>query len=244
MALASRCFGTGPPVVLIHGGLEDGAQAWPEQTILADRWTLHVPDRVGYGASAGLGSSEDFDRDAELLAPALPDGAHLVGHSSGALAAMFTAAHRPDAVASLALIEPPAFHLVPAARELAEAAEEIFDADVEPVVFLRRFFEVFAEGPPPDEVLESLAAPAEVWRGFVRRPWHVDLPLEEIASAPFPVLVFSGGYSAGFEAVCDTIAERTGAERAVLPGQGHEVQRTGAPFNDRLEAFWGRARTS
>jgi pimeloyl-ACP methyl ester carboxylesterase len=244
MALASRCLGTGPPVVLVHGGLEDGAQTWPEQMVLAERWTLHVPDRVGYGASAGLGEAEDFDRDAELLAAALPEGAHLVGHSSGALAAMFTAARRPDAVGSLAVIEPPAFHLAPEARELAEAAEEIFDADVDAVEFMRRFFEVFADGPPPDEVLESLASPAEVWRRLVRRPWHVDLPLEEIASAPFPLLVFSGGYSPGFEAVCDTVAERAGGERAVLPGQGHEVQRTGAAFNDRLEAFWRRGRSS
>jgi pimeloyl-ACP methyl ester carboxylesterase len=128
--------------------LEDGAQTWPQQLALAERWTLHIPDRVGYGASASLSDGEDFDLDAELLAPALPDGAHLVGHSSGALAAMFTAARRPEAVASLALIEPPAFHLAPEARELEEAAEELFDADLEPVAFLRRFFEIFADVAP------------------------------------------------------------------------------------------------
>jgi pimeloyl-ACP methyl ester carboxylesterase len=230
--------------VLVHGGLEDGEQTWPEQMALAERWTLHVPDRVGYGRSTELGTGEDFDRDAELLAAALPEGAHVVGHSSGALAAIFTAARRPDAVASLAVIEPPAFHVAPEARDLAEAAEEIFDADVEPVVFLRRFFEVFAGGPPPDEVLESLAAPAEVWRRFVRRPWQVELPLEDLASAPFPMLVLSGGYSPGFEAVCDVIAQRSRGERAVLPGQGHEVQRTGRAFNQRVEAFWRRAQAT
>jgi pimeloyl-ACP methyl ester carboxylesterase len=240
MPLATRRLGTGPPVVLVHGGLEDGAQTWPQQMVLAERWTLYVPDRVGYGESAALGRGEDFDRDAELLAPALPEGAHIVGHSSGALAAMFTAARRPEAVASLALIEPPAFHIAPEAHELAEAAEEIFNADVGPVEFLRRFFELFG-GAPPDEVLEALAAPAEVWRRFVRRPWQVDLPLDDLAAAPFPILVFSGGYSPAFEAVCDTIAQRTGGERVVLPGQEHEVQRTGEAFNDRLEAFWRSA---
>jgi pimeloyl-ACP methyl ester carboxylesterase len=71
-ALATRRHGTGPPVALIHGGLEDGAQTWPEQMVLAESWTLHVPDRVGYGASAGLSTGEDFDLDAELLAPHCP----------------------------------------------------------------------------------------------------------------------------------------------------------------------------
>lgn len=241
VALATRRLGTGPPVVLVHGGLEDGAKTWPEQIVLAERWTLHIPDRVGYGASAELSDGEDFDLDAELLAPALPDGAHVVGHSSGALAAIFTAARRPEAVASLALIEPPAFHLAPEARELEQAAEELFDADLEPVAFLRRFFEIFADESPPDEVLQPLAGPALVWRGFVRRPWQVDLPLAELAATPFRTLVFSGGYSPGFEAVSDTIAESTGGERTVLTGAGHEVQRTGTPFNERLEAFWKNA---
>lgn len=240
-ALATHRVGAGPPVVLVHGGLEDGRQTWPEQMVLAERWTLHVPDRVGYGASAPLGDAEDFDRDAELLAPALPDGAHVVGHSSGALAAMFTAARRPDAVASLTLIEPPAFHLTPAARDLEIAAEELFTADVEPIVFLRRFLETFGDGAPPDAVLEPLTGAAEVWRRFVRRPWRVDLPLDELAAAPFGVLVVSGGYSPGFDAVCDVIAERTAGERAVITGAGHEVQRTGAAFNERVEGFWRAA---
>ena len=90
---------------------------------------------------------------------------------------MFTAARRPQAVASLALIEPPAFHVTPAARELADASEALFNADLEPVAFLRRFFETFADESPPDEVLEALVGPAKVWRAFVRRPWQVDLPL-------------------------------------------------------------------
>lgn len=241
-ALATRVVGTGPPVVLLHGGLEDGAQTWPEQMVLAERWTLHVPDRVGYGASAALSDREDFDMDAELLGPLLPDGAHVVGHSSGSLAALFTAARNPGAVASLVLIEPPMFHLTPQARELEDAAEELWgNADLSPVAFMRRFFEVFADGALPDEVLESLVGPAEVWRRMARRPWRVDLPAHALAAASFPKLVVSGGYSPAFEAVCDTVAEAIGGERAVLPGAGHEVQRTGRPFNDRVEELWQAA---
>jgi hypothetical protein len=51
------------------------------------------------------------------------------------------------------------------------------------------------------------------------------------------VLVLSGGHSPAFEAVCDALAEGLSAERAVIPGRGHTVPSTGAPYNERLEAF-------
>jgi len=57
--------------------------------------------------------------------------------------------------------------VTPAARELADASEALFNADLEPVAFLRRFFETFADESPPDEVLEALVGPAKVWRAFV-----------------------------------------------------------------------------
>ncbi|MDX6470394.1 MAG: hypothetical protein QOF75_2197, partial [Gaiellaceae bacterium] len=47
--------------------------------------------------------------------------------------------------------------------------------------------------------------------------------------------------SEAFDAVCDVLEERLGAERAVLPGAGHAVQRLGEPFNDVLADFVERA---
>jgi hypothetical protein len=48
--------------------------------------------------------------------------------------------------------------------------------------------------------------------------------------------VLSGGHNAAFDAVCDVLEERLGAERAVLPGAGHSIPR--APgYAERLEAF-------
>lgn len=40
-------------------------------------------------------------------------------------------------------------------------------------------------------------------------------------------------HSPAFEAVCDAIAQRLGAER----GMGHTVPATGPPYNARLEVF-------
>jgi pimeloyl-ACP methyl ester carboxylesterase len=70
-----------------------------------------------------------------------------------------------------------------------------------------------------------------------RYPWEAQPPLDELAATPFPKLVVSGGHSAAFDAVCDVLVERLDAERAVLPGAGHSVQRLGEPFNELLAAF-------
>jgi hypothetical protein len=74
-----------------------------------------------------------------------------------------------------------------------------------------------------------------------RGPWEARPPLDELAAAPFPKLVVSGGWSPAFDAVCDVLEERLAAERAVLPGMGHNAQLLGAPFNDVLRAFVLRA---
>ncbi len=67
--------------------------------------------------------------------------------------------------------------------------------------------------------------------------------LSELASARFPKLVVSGGHSAGFDAICDDLAEQIGASRAVVAGAGHEVQFTGRPVNEALLALWRTAAT-
>jgi hypothetical protein len=74
-----------------------------------------------------------------------------------------------------------------------------------------------------------------------RRPWEAEVPLDALASAAFPRLVISGSHSPAFEAVCDVLAGRIGAERAVLAGRGHTMPSLGAPYNALVEAFLGRA---
>ena len=74
-----------------------------------------------------------------------------------------------------------------------------------------------------------------------RSPAEAVIPFDELARAPFPKLVVSGGHSDAFEALCNVLAERLGAERAVLPGAGHSVQRLGDPLNELLASFVERA---
>jgi hypothetical protein len=101
-----------------------------------------------------------------------------------------------------------------------------------------------AVGSDPDALPPELITAAVPLVPVLRhgRPiWQSDLPLAELAAATFPKLVVSGGHSAGFDAICDDLAERIGASRAVAGGAGHEVQFTGRPLNDLLLALWRRA---
>ena len=88
----------------------------------------------------------------------------------------------------------------------------------------------------PGELPEELLHGVELLKRE-RPSWEAEIPLERLAAADFPVLVVSGGHSPAFEAVCDALAEKLSAERDVIPGRGHTVPSTGAPYNERLEAF-------
>ena len=74
-----------------------------------------------------------------------------------------------------------------------------------------------------------------------RFPWEAEVPLDELARAPFPKLVVSGGHSATFDAVCDVLESQIGAHRAVIAGAGHSIPTLGEPVNDALTALWQRS---
>src|SRR5689334_876440 len=98
-------LGSGPRVVFVHGSIVGAETTWRHQAPLAERWTLCLPNRPGFGASPPL-ERGDFEAEAPLIAELLEDGAHLVGHSYGAVIALFAAAARPEAVLSLTVSEP------------------------------------------------------------------------------------------------------------------------------------------
>jgi pimeloyl-ACP methyl ester carboxylesterase len=220
-----------------------GRATWREQLPLAERWTLVLVDRPGFGG-APLEGRVDLEVDAPLVAGLLGEGAHLVGHSYGGVIALLAAAERPEAVRSLTVIEPPAFSVAgghPAADEFVERAERLWaQGPDEPVAFLGWFLELVGSpalaGPGPTRASPELEQGARLLR-TERPPWEAEIPLDALASAAFPKLVVSGGHDAAFDAVCDVLERRLSAERGVIPGAGHSVQRTGAPFNERLEAF-------
>jgi pimeloyl-ACP methyl ester carboxylesterase len=234
-------LGEGPRVVFVHGSVVGADRTFRKQHELADRWSLILPNRPGFGDSPPL-ERGDFEAEAPLFAELLGDGAHLVGHSYGGVIAMLAAAQRPDGVRSLTLSEPGLLRFCADRPEVADmiADGERLYADPESIpteIFLRLFRTgAGSSHETPEELPDYLARGAEMVKRE-RPPWEAEIPLDQLAAADFPVLIISGGHSRAFDIVCDTLAERLDAERAVITGRGHTIPHTGASYNERLGAF-------
>jgi pimeloyl-ACP methyl ester carboxylesterase len=233
--------GEGPPILFVHGTVVGAEYTWRRQRPLAERWRLILPNRPGFGHSPSL-ERNDFEVEAPLFAELLGEGAHLVGHSYGAVIALLAAAARPEAVRSLTVSEPGALRLAegtPVVDEMIANGERLFSnpTAIPNQTFLSLFrFGAGSSHTTPGELPEELARGVE--RLKAERPsWEADIPLDRLASAGFPTLVISGGHSPAFEAVCDSLAGALSAERAVIPGRGHTIPSTGEPYNERLESF-------
>ena len=230
----------GSEVLLVHGSVVNGEMTWAEQRPLADRFRLTVVDRHGYFPNPAA-DHEDFEEDALDIVELLGEGVHLVGHSYGAVISLLAAAQRPEAVRSLTVIEPPAFGVALDRPEVAALAAGIRpyweNGPRDPEAFLRGFLGMVGSSAQlPSPLPPPLLQNAKLLM-VERDPTEAVIPLERLRQAPFPKLVVSGAHSAVFDAVCDVLEKELAAERAVIPGAGHSVQRTGAPFNGRLEAF-------
>lgn len=233
--------GAGPRLVLVHGSVSAGMQAWQAQRRLAEHFTLVVPTRSGYPPNPPL-ERIDFEVQAGELAQLLGAGDHLVGHSYGGVVSLLAAARRPDVLRSLTVIEPPALALAldhPAVQEFLAAFAGGYPKD--PKAYLEFFLPlVGAAFRVPDELPPALeqGARAAIAERF---PSEAEIPLPALRDAPFPKLVVSGGHHAALDAVCDVLERELRAERAVVSGAGHSVARTGEPFNDVLIEFLTRA---
>jgi pimeloyl-ACP methyl ester carboxylesterase len=230
----------GRRVLLVHGGIVPGWQTWEAQRPLGAHYRLVVPHRPGYPPNPP-GEGVDFESQSQAIAELVEPGTHLVGHSYGGVISLLAAALVPERIDSLTVIEPPAFGLVrghPAVEELIGRLGPLFaDDDLPAREFFARFAAVVAATPHLPEVLPPETEASITASRREPLPWQATIPLDAIAAAGRPTLVFSGGHNAAFDAVCDLIADRLGGERVVITGRGHSVQRTGEPFNTRLRAF-------
>jgi pimeloyl-ACP methyl ester carboxylesterase len=233
--------GSGPRVVLVHGSVVGAQRTWSRQLALADRWTLVLPNRPGFASSPSL-QRGDFEAEAPLIAELLGDGAHLVGHSYGAVIALYAAALRPEAVLSLTVSEPGCMRVAagePAVDAQIAAGDLLYAHahDLQPLDFLRAFRGgVGSTHETPQELGGELLRGARMCMRE-RPPWEAEPPLDELRAAPFAKLVISGGHSPVFEAVCDALAQRLAARRETIAGRGHTIPSTGTPYNELLDAF-------
>jgi pimeloyl-ACP methyl ester carboxylesterase len=220
----------------------NGEVTWAAQRPLAEQFELVVPNRRGFPPGPDV-DRVDFEDEAVWLDRFLEPGTHLVGHSYGGVISLLEAARRPELLRSLTVIEPPCLGVArgdPVVDAYEARSAAIWHGSRDPATFLRNFLAGVGSSTPTGEFSPALLQGARTLL-VERHPWEAEIPLDALAAAPFPKLVVSGAHSEPFDIVCDVLERRLGAERAVLPGAGHSVQRLGEPFNDLLAAFVERA---
>jgi pimeloyl-ACP methyl ester carboxylesterase len=245
--MREEIWGAGPRVVLVHGAIINGAAAWSKQKPLADRWQLVVVNRPGFVPNPPERRC-DFAADAVGIAELLDEPAHLVGHSYGGLIALLAASFRPESVRTLTVVEPPVMSLLRGdpdiERAIAGHLALLESQRSDPQAFLAAFTVNLGgdASSVPNPLPEQLHQHVELLMNE-RFPWEATIPTDALSAAPFPKLVISGGHDPTQEHMCDVLAEALGpsTQRAVIEGGGHNVQRTGAPFNTRLEQHFAAA---
>ena len=146
------------------------------------------------------------------------------------------------------MIEPPALGLIassPAAADFNAGVEAAMEEATDPSDYRARFLRNFGfrardvelEGP-------HLEAARSSWHE--RSPGEAVIPFDRLAAVR--TLVVRGDWAqapptarergaATFHAICDVLEERLHADSATFPA-AHRPQEVGAPFNERLRAFW------
>jgi pimeloyl-ACP methyl ester carboxylesterase len=107
-SIAVECAGTGPSLVIVHGGVGDHSRWKPLFPLFAPRFTVCAMDRRGHGAS-GDSQNYSLQKEAEDVAAVVnsrPAPVFLLGHSYGGVCAV-EAAFLTDKISKLVLYEPP-----------------------------------------------------------------------------------------------------------------------------------------
>jgi len=253
-----------PPstAVFVHGSQTWGSDeiaGFAAQRPLAARFRLIVIDRRGYGQSADPAGDEqrsDYDTDADDVVGVLGAGAHLVGHSYGAVVALLAAARRPDLVRSLTLIEPVAYAMaaedsvVALALARQQAAVASMPAGLSPAHFLQASYATVGL-PVPAATPQRLRAAATAMRELLCT--RAVFSLRPVAAAAWPKLVVSGDWAVApaqyreysgdaMMACARVIAGKIGARLLSVAGASHwpHAQQPRA-VNDALSELWGQA---
>ncbi|HML04538.1 MAG TPA: alpha/beta hydrolase [Methanobacterium sp.] len=101
-------MGSGPGIILLHGGGKASQTLMQLGTTLSDEFTVYIPDRRGRGLSGPFGSNYGLQREVEDMDALLKKtGAHYVfGTATGGIIALQSALYLP-AIYKAVLYEPP-----------------------------------------------------------------------------------------------------------------------------------------
>jgi pimeloyl-ACP methyl ester carboxylesterase len=243
--------GTGPSLLLVHGGTADHTRWGPLVPLLRDEFTLVMLDRRGRGGSTDEAAQYATAREGEdvvAVLDQLPGPGMLFGHSYGATVALTVIDQLPNCAAAL-LYEPP----------FATPGHDVFSEDQ-----LRRWQAVLDEG-RREELLEmfyrevlffddaaidamrglpvwqariaavhTVVREAHCVRTFAPRAVRPDVPVRFLVGE-----VTAPHLAASTRAAADLVA---GSELVILPGQGHVAIDTAPQLvADHVRDTWRRA---
>jgi len=250
--IAYERTGSGPPLVLVHGG-GDVHEFWDLAgvcTAFADHFTVYAMDRRGRGES-GDTAAYALEREADDVAAvvdSIDDPVVLLGHSYGALCAL-EAVLRTDNLRKLVLNEPPIQVGDHEPLEVEEAVAEIqrlLDEGENEGALVLMLEEVAQLN--PDELDAARSSP--IWPDMVdaahtlprelRANAEYEFDAARFADVTTPTLMLTGGESLPFftdaaEAVTDALPN---SRLVTFDGHAHEPMNT-APdrFIDEVLAF-------
>ena len=251
----------GPSVLFVHGGVQGGIGGGPAnflgQKPLSQRnWRLRLMDRPGFGESPSRGP-DDMAADAVLIADLLGDGSHLIGHSFGGAEALLAAARRPAAVRSLIMVEPalqpmlmtdPESASDPATKDVSAIVMKHLISASTPAEFAMGFLSGLGTTPDGGTNAVALGLEAEpgkaammgcsLLQARMESPAGMREAANAVAAAGIPVLVISGGYSAGQDATGKAVARLTGGRHVIVQAPNHFLQQVSPDtFNDVVDTF-------
>ena len=207
---------SGPPLMLLHGGLSNCDEMLAAFGELADRFRLVAFDRKGHGRTADATSAFHYaDMATEtigVLERMIDEPAHLLGYSDGGNVALLVALRRPDLVRSLVLISANyrADGLVPGIFDGVDPDSELAAMLLDP----------YAERSPdgaehfPEVLQKTLTM-------FATEPTMTE---QELGRVLVPALVLAGDDDLVTLAHTCSLYESLGAgQLAVIPGASHLV---------------------
>ena len=213
-------YGSGLPLVLVHGSFSDHRTNWEfVRPLLGKQFTVHAIARRGRGETVATRghSLEDEGRDVAAVIRAIGEPVFLLGHSYGAQAALVAATEVADLLRRLILYEPPWPRAVDSeALARLETLGQVGDWDGLATTFFRDQLSV------PIRELDALrvtalwppiVADAEASLGDLRALSRYDFRAERFRGLRVPVVLQIGTESPRDLYVTDALA-------AVLPDVG------------------------
>jgi pimeloyl-ACP methyl ester carboxylesterase len=237
--------GSGPPLVLLHGSLNNHQTGWMMVKPLLDpQFTVYAVNRRGRGETTATEGHSIADEANDVLAvlDTIGEPVYLLGHSFGAHVALAAAAKAPEKVRGLILYEPPRSSALPP-EVLKHLQKLASDGKYDEMVA-----HFLLNGPkvPADQLAILRSTP--FWPLLVAdgessvREWPAlaDLKFDpkEFSDLRIPVLLITGGDSPDVYYTYELEKSLPNARVVVIDGQEHIAQAM-APqvFVDTVTSF-------